>query len=205
MGKAVAKATKKRLTPEERQAKHAFEVESKIKKGCSSIRAVWVALAAYFYEFHEEKMWEQLGHDTFNEWLGTPEIGLGRSQVYALIDVYGELVVKRGLKQDALADLEASKVAVVLPALRRGDVELDDALADCETLSRSALREKYGKKVSAERVPLIECEECGCMKRPKSAEEEAEPIRSAGWPPSTLSNGPAKGDGRLFTSLASRK
>jgi hypothetical protein len=161
----------KALSPEERAAKKAFAVEEKIKKGVGAIRQVWIALAGYLHEFYAEKMWEHLGHDKFEEWLGTPEIGLGRSQVYALIEAYEELVVKRGVEEAVLAELEATKLAVVLPGLRKGEVGLEDALADCESLSRSALREKYGKSVPAERVPLIQCEDCGCMKRPKSESE----------------------------------
>lgn len=174
MGKAVAK--RKVPTPEERAAKKAFEVEAKIKKGVGAIRQVWIALAGYLHEFYVDKMWEHLGHDKFEEWLGTPEIGLGRSQVYALVEAYEELVVKREVEAERLAELEATKIAVVLPALRRGEVELEEALADCEALSRSALREKYGKAVPAARVPLTECEECGRMCRPKTAAEAEEPI-----------------------------
>lgn len=174
MGKAVEK--RKAPTPEERAAKKAFQVEAKIKKGVGAIRQVWIALAGYLHEFYSERMWEHLGHDKFEEWLGTPEIGLGRSQVYALIEAYEELVVKREVEEAVLAELEATKLAVVLPALRRGQVELEEALADCEALSRSALRQKYGKSVPAERVPLIQCEDCGCMKRPKTAAEEEEQI-----------------------------
>lgn len=173
MGKPAKKAPS---TPEERAAKKAFRVEAKIKKGVGAIRQVWIALAGYLHEFYTERMWEHLGHDRFEEWLGTPEIGLGRSQVYALIAAYEELVVKREVEEAVLAELEATKLAVVLPALRRGDVELEEALADCEALSRSALRQKYGKSVPAERVPLIQCEDCGCMKRPKTEAEEQEQI-----------------------------
>lgn len=174
MGKEVEK--RKVTTPEERAAKKAFQVEAKIKKGVGAIKQVWIALAAYLHEFYVAKMWEHLGHDKFEDWLGTPEIGLARSQVYALIEAYEELIVKRGVEDAVLAKLEASKLAVVLPALRRGEVELEEALADCEVLSRSALREKYGKAVPAERVPLIQCEDCGCMKRPKSTAEAEEQI-----------------------------
>jgi hypothetical protein len=175
MGKTVAKK-RKTLTPEEREAKKAHEVEAKIKKGVGAIREVWVALAAYLHEFHGGRMWELLGYDKFEEWLGTPEIGLGRSQVYALIEAYEELVVKRDVESSVLAELEATKVAVVLPALRRGEVELAEALADCEALSRSALREKYGKQVPTERIPLVQCPDCGCMRRPRTEAEEAEQI-----------------------------
>jgi hypothetical protein len=169
MGKQVAK--RKTSTPEERAAKKAFEVETKIKKGVGAIRQVWIALAGFLHEFYTDKMWEHLGYDKFEVWLGTPEIGLGRSQVYALIEAYEELVVKREVEADCLADLEATKIAVVLPALRKGEVGLEDALADVESLSRSELRQKYGKALPAERIPLIECEDCGCMKRPKSDDE----------------------------------
>jgi hypothetical protein len=173
MGKPAKRTTS---TPEERAAKKAYAVEAKIKKGVGAIRQVWIALAGFLHEFYSAKMWEHLGHDKFEEWLGTPEIGLGRSQVYALIEAYEELVVKREVEPEVLAELEATKLAVVLPAIRKGEVELEDALADCESLSRSALREKYGKAVPVERVPLVECEDCGCMKRPKTAAEQSEPI-----------------------------
>lgn len=176
MAKAPTKSKRRTLSPEEREAKKAFEVEAKIKKGVGAIREVWVALAAYLHEFHQGKMWEHLGYNRIEDWLGTPEIGLGRSQVYALIEAYEELVVKRGVEPEQLGGMEATKIAVVLPALRRGDVDLEEALADCEALSRSALREKYGQQVSVERVPLIRCEQCGCMKRPKTEAEKNEPI-----------------------------
>lgn len=173
---AKSPAKRKTSTPEERAAKKAFEVEEKIRKGVGAIRQVWIALAGHLHEFYTERMWEHLGYDRFEEWLGTPEIGLGRSHVYALIAAYEELVVKREVEEATLAELEATKLAVVLPALRRGEVELEEALADCEALSRSALRQKYGKSVPAERVPLIQCEDCGCMKRPKTEAEEQEQI-----------------------------
>lgn len=176
MAKPAKKATRKRRTPEEIAAEKAFEVESKIKTGTGAIKQVWVALAGHLHEFYTEQMWVSLGHDKFESWLGTPEIGLKRSQTYQLIEVYEELVVKREVSQAQLAELEMSKLAVVLPALRKGDVELEDVLADCEELSRSALREKYGQSVPAERIPLTECEDCGKMCRAKSKAEEGEMI-----------------------------
>ncbi len=171
----MATPAKRTVSPEERAAKKAYKVEAKIKKGVGAIRQVWIALAGQFHEFYTEQMWVPLGHDKFEDWLGDPDIGLGRSQVYALVETYEELVVKREVDPADLAALEASKLAVVLPALRRGEVELEDALADCESLSRSALREKYGKAVPAPRIPLTECEECGKMCRAKT-EPEAQAV-----------------------------
>lgn len=170
MGKPTKKAAS---TPEERAAKKAFAVEAKIKKGTGAIKQVWIALAGYLHDFYSEKMWTALGYEKFEEWLGTPEIGLKRSQTYQLIEVYEEFVVKRGITQEELAELEMSKLAVVLPALRKGEAELEDVLADCEALSRSELREKYGQSVPAERIPLTECEDCGKMCRAKTEPEAA--------------------------------
>lgn len=174
MGTSPAKRSAS--TPEERAAKKAFKVEEKIKMGVGAIKQVWVALAAYFHEFYTERMWEALGHDKFETWLGDPDISLGRSQVYSLIEVYEELVVKRGVTDEQLMELEITKLAVVLPAIRKDEVELEDALADCGSLSRSELRAKYGKALPAERVPLVECEDCGKMCRPKGPVEAEEQI-----------------------------
>lgn len=166
------KAPAKRLSPEERAAKEAYAVEEKIKKGTGAIKVVQIAIAGYLHDFHSGRMWESLGYDKFETWLGTPEISMGRSDAYQKIEVYEELVVKRDVSTEDLAELDMSKLAVVLPLLRKGDVELEEALADCEALSRSELRAKYGQSVPAKRVPLTECEECGKMCRLKSEAEE---------------------------------
>lgn len=152
----------------------AHEVEKNIKTGCNAIRGLWFTLASYLYEFFEKKMWVSLGYETFNEWLATPEIDLGRTQVYALVEAYRELVVEREVDPEQLGALDVTKIAVVLPALRAGAVSLEEALSDCETLSRSDLREKYGQQLPEKTggeggsktpagPPLEECEQCGRM------------------------------------------
>lgn len=162
----VAKKQSAPVTDSSPRSKKAHKVEKKIVAGCSAIRQVWVALAAYFHEFHTEEMWEDLGYESFEEWLGSPDISLSRSHVYALIQTHNDLVLGLGVDPKELEGLEASKIVQVLPALKRGDVEIDVALADVEALSRADLREKYNKVLPAGRVPLIECEKCGAMRKP---------------------------------------
>lgn len=154
---------KKATTPEERRAKRAFTVEGKIKKGCSAIRAAWGALAGFLYELQREELWRDLGHDSFEAWLASPDIDLGRSQVYALIECYRELVLEREVPLDELKGLEVTKLSQVLPALRREEVELADAISDCESLSRSDLREKYRKSGAGGRAAKAfeKCDLCG--------------------------------------------
>lgn len=157
---------KQSATVEEVRSDRAFAIERQIVAGCSAIRAAWVALAAFLHEFHAEQMWEDLGHENFDEWLGSPEISLGRSHVYALIQCYQVLIVERGIEAAKLEAIEATKAVQVLPALKRGEVEVEEALADAESLSRIDLREKYGKRLSASRRQLVECERCGLMRQP---------------------------------------
>jgi hypothetical protein len=147
------------------RAERAEEIEQAVIRGTQAIRTAWVVLAKYLSEFHHQKMWEERDCDTFEEWLGTPEISLGRSQTYALIEIYRELVLKHGLDPETLTT-EPSKLAQVLPALRRGDVELAAALADAESLSRADLREKYSKNSGgAGGVKLVPCEQCGAKRQ----------------------------------------
>lgn len=169
---AKPKPPAKRMSPEERAAKEAYAVEEKIKKGTGAIKVVQIAIAGYLHDFHTGRMWESLGYDKFETWLGSPEISMGRSDAYQKIEVYEELIVKRELTQEDLAELDMSKLAVILPVLRKGEVELEEALSDCEALSRSELRAKYGQSVPAKRVPLTECEDCGKMCRLKTEPEE---------------------------------
>lgn len=157
------------------RAERAFEIEQHVIKGTQAIRTAWVLLAAELHEFHHQKMWEERDCETFEEWLGTPEISLGRSQTYALIEIYRELVLKREVDPAELTT-EASKIAQVLPALRRGDVDLEDALSDAESLSRADLREKYGKPAAGGGVKLVECEQCGAQRKAPPEPEPPEQV-----------------------------
>lgn len=130
--------------PTEVQAKHAYEVESRVKDAIFQIRGAWVLLARDLYEFFSDQLWQKLGHDSFEAWLASPDIELSRRWVYELIAQYRELVVLRDVEPERLQSLEPSKVQLVLPAIRRKQVTIGAALADVETLSRNDLRERYG-------------------------------------------------------------
>lgn len=130
-------------TGQQVQAKAAFEVEDRIRNNVRHMRGLWVRLAEDLFKFHELEMWRDLGHGGFEEWLASPDIDLERRWVYELIGMWRELVVKRHVAPEQLMPVQVSKVREVLPAIRRGAVDIGDALADCESLPRNDLREKY--------------------------------------------------------------
>lgn len=129
--------------PTDVQAGAAFEVENRIRTNVRAMRGLWVRLAADLFKFHELELWKDLGHPGFEAWLASPDIELERRWVYELIGMWRELVVKREVDPALLEPVQVSKVREVLPAIRRGFVDIDDALADCETLGRDDLRTKY--------------------------------------------------------------
>lgn len=137
----------------------AFDIQSDVMAARAAQVRTWVPLARVLYDFHTSKAWEALGCESFNEWLGQPEVSLGRSDAYAMIAAWRELVERRGIPQNRLETLDVSKVAVVLPAVKAGRVDVEQALADVAVLSRSDLRCEYQKDRSQVEYRL--CEACG--------------------------------------------
>jgi hypothetical protein len=130
-------------TTTELQAKHAFEVEQRVHQLVKIIRQAWVELSADLYEFFDQRLWEHLGHDSFDAWLAAPEVEISRRWAYEYINLYRQLVVLQEVPPEDLYQLEPSKLQVVLPAVRRNQVPVKQALADVESLSRSDLRDRY--------------------------------------------------------------
>lgn len=126
------------------EAQLAFQTEREIKQIAGLLREGWTELAERLYRFHEMRMWIRLGHDSFDAWIADPEVDIDRSWAYQLIRNWRELVVHREATPKQLKTCEPSKITVVLPAVRRGYVALEEALEDVRTLSRSDLRERYG-------------------------------------------------------------
>lgn len=121
----------------------AFQTEQMIIASVRRVRAEWAVLAHGLYRFVNEELWRDRDCNSFEEWLAGPEIGLGRRWVYQLVDTWRELHIKAQLPASDIAQLEPSKVQEILPAVRRGQVSLEQALADTQTLSQSDLRARY--------------------------------------------------------------
>lgn len=140
----------------------AFELEAAILATLNEARGQWVPLAARLHTFHAAKAWEVRGSGTFTEWLAQPEVGISYRTAKDMIDAWDEFVVKRSADPAWLTVTDASKLAVVLPALRRGTVTVGKALGDCETLTRADLRELYRAGVDADLDASTEPERCTC-------------------------------------------
>ncbi len=159
--------------PTEGVAATAYRAEQRIKGLIRVMNAAWTELAESLYQFSQQELWRDLGYNTFGEWCASPEIGLSRRQVYYYLEVWRELIVERGVSPDDLKRAGSAKWTEVLPAVRRGEVTVEEAISDAESLPREDLRQKYhdigsGREqgLEATREPAwVKCPTCGSSYR----------------------------------------
>jgi hypothetical protein len=154
--------------PPERQAlaDAAHQMDQEIREIKRQMESLWVLLAERLYHFRIGEMWKDIGYPTLQSWLDDPEVDVERRWLYKLTDAYRFLVIEWGVPLERVKSLKISKVNEVLPAIRRGQVELEAGLSDAETLRREDLEIQYrglhssmpGSAVAAT-SPIIEVEE----------------------------------------------
>ena len=177
-GKALVPAQARELTPKQAEAhvERAFKLEVKIKQSYARVHESWWALSQQLYAFHEGGYWSALGYDTLDEFLVQPDLGMSRRQFFQMTKLWRDLVVVKQIEPAALADIEPSKVREVAPAIMRGDVTVEAALADAKALGYRDVKDKYRAAAIAQHgqqpdgsTPLdadaeperVKCEACG--------------------------------------------
>jgi len=135
-------------SPEAVAGREAWTVDQRIKQIKKATESLYVELAHSLYEFHEGEMWATLGYESMTEYFSDPDVQLDPRWAYNLIAIYRQLVVERGVDENRLKDLEVSKVTEALPAIRRGQVSVDEAFADIKALSKRDLKLKLSGRAS---------------------------------------------------------
>jgi hypothetical protein len=138
----------KGLSPDEAEARaqRCFEIDAQIKTGLRAGREAMWEVARGLHEFDEENGWTALGIESLGEWLADPEVGMTRATYFRMVKCHRFLIEQKKLPPARVAELELSKVEIVLPKLRAGSVKMDDALADVQHLGARDLREKYMRR-----------------------------------------------------------
>lgn len=129
--------------PSPAAAAAAREVDERLKANVRRLRGMWVEIARDLHQFHQARLWHDLGYATFEVWLQDPDLDLERRWVYDAIAMYHQLVIERGIDPSRLQEMHISKVREIMPAIRREQVDVEEALADAETLRRVDLEQKY--------------------------------------------------------------
>lgn len=100
------------------------------------------AIGALLKEVRDKKLYEEQ-YDSFNEFLGDPELSFRRSTAYKAITVYE---VYQSSKLD-ISGIDHDKLYLLAENVRKEPDKIKEFIADAKYLSRSDLRKKYGKQV----------------------------------------------------------
>lgn len=140
--------------------------DQEIRAGLSDVRGgLWRAAKA-LYHFTEATGWTALGYESLGEWLADPDITLTRPTYYRMMQSWQELAVLRGVDEDQLSKLDLAKTHITLPALKRGEVTVEEAISDSTTLGARDLREKYRGVAAFPLAPTDDEDEMNVPERP---------------------------------------
>ena len=133
------------LTPEEAQerAEVMHSLNKRITTGLSAGRAAMWDVAEACFELNEENGWTALGYDTLGEYLADPEVSMTKTVFYRMVSAYRETVIRRAIPKTTMQEIDYSKVEVVMGKVRKGEVDVEEALDDAKALGWRDLREQY--------------------------------------------------------------
>ena len=102
-----------------------------------------------FKEMRDNKYYKYHGYDTFEEYIGVPELGLKRSTVYSLIQKYELYVQKLDISINLLSQIGHAKLQIINPV-----VQLDPSewIYRAKELSRSDLKNEV--RLAQGKLPL---------------------------------------------------
>lgn len=138
-------------------AEEAFTNHQIIIKIKQSITKNFWNLAVMLKINRDRKYYKTLGYETFEEYLGTPEISLSRGYVYKLIKNYELWVQKYNVSPAKLQGIDTEKLYLVGIMSNKNDYE--EWLEKAKVLSRSDIRGLI-KGEDYEYKEWIECPKC---------------------------------------------
>lgn len=109
----------------------------------TAISQGYMRMAELLYEVNSKKHYKVLGYDTFETWIGIPEISMPRSTAYELIQAYELFIIKMGLQIDDIK-VEISKIRMLNRLESKGAISTPEQakewLNKAEALSCSDLK-----------------------------------------------------------------
>jgi hypothetical protein len=140
------------------RARTAHASYEKLMDGLNASRLALAVVAEACYELSRENAYRDLGYESLAEFLA--QVDLSRSEFFNFASIYERYVLEGGADPTRLQVAGPSKLAIPLPALRDGEVDVDEALADCEELGRKDLRIKYRGESELQESGRPDCSRC---------------------------------------------
>jgi len=118
------------------QSARAEENKEQIIQAKLNVAANYLVLAHLLKENRDGSLYKLLGCDSWDEFLGMPEISFSRSKAYSLIQIWELYKDKMGIDDHTLLDIGNAKLLMVAPYVEKDKEWLNKAKA----LSKSDLR-----------------------------------------------------------------
>jgi hypothetical protein len=99
----------------------------------------FIVLGMLLKESQEDSLYKFLGYDSFNEYLGAPELGFKRSTAYKLIGLISLFVDKLKIPETRLIGVGSTKLGAIAKVVEN---DVEGWLSKAEHLSKSSLDEE---------------------------------------------------------------
>ena len=140
----------------------AFNIHQEVLNLKRNIETQFLQMGALLKKIRDERLYETLSYETFEEYIAQPELALNRSTVYKIIGVYEDFGMCNRLDID-VAEIGYAKLDRIRQFKDQEDFE--EWVYKAKTLSLSDLsleiREKKGQGVITSEVLHIVCPYCG--------------------------------------------
>ena len=127
-------------------ADDAWERHRRIVDLRNQVEQTFLQLGEELYWFEDEKQYRDLDYDTFEQYLGDPEVSISRTVAFRLKGVYQTFVLKLEVPVQGLLEAGHSKLDIVRPHVTPWIV--NELVADAAALSCSDCFTKYSHRTS---------------------------------------------------------
>ena len=103
-----------------------------------NVQKGFLKMGAYLTIIHDNELFIELGSDTWQEYLDTPEIDLSRSQAYKLMQVHSKWIEKWGCDPEEIKKISVEKLYIA--SSQATDENFSEWLDKAEHLSRTDLK-----------------------------------------------------------------
>lgn len=120
------------------QAQVGGELERQVQDDSAQVMARYLRIGRNLYLISKHKLYEKMGHASFDGWRAQPDLNLARSTTYGLMKVFETFVERLRVDPDKLAGLDWTKLYAVARFVDPSNV--DEFIEKVRTLSRTDLQ-----------------------------------------------------------------
>jgi len=130
----------------ERIAERAWSLHCEVVRYITSINETFLDLGRVLRTIHDERLYVQLGYDTFESYIASPEVSLSRTLVYRLLRAVK--IVESGLVPEETAQaIGVSKLDAIAPYIEKAPPDtVTEVLVEAQSLSYRDLNERLRER-----------------------------------------------------------